>query len=345
MSRISLKGFSAKNISKLIMAITISRADYDELWKVCNPAPLVLSHSGYCEQVEVVPKQFGDGYIRSIRLGGINLTLFQYQLHDDLYLKDEVSETAWEIGFNLSGNRNGKCSGESFLEWGAYEDKGTWVTYANDPVLKVDIELVAPNHISQLITETLEELPIEIRQYLEDCDGKRFDEINVITPAMRSTVEKIFNCSFEGKTKQIYLESQCLELIALKLEQLKDPDRYNRKCFRSLNLDDIDRIHLAKTIITEKASHPPSLMELARQVGLNDFKLKAGFRQVFGTTVFAYLHQYRMEQARQLLTQQQMTVKEVAQAVGYASPSSFAEAFRKQFGVAPKSYLLSKRSV
>jgi AraC family transcriptional regulator, transcriptional activator of the genes for pyochelin and ferripyochelin receptors len=330
---------------KPIMAITISRADYDELWKICNPAPLVTSHSDYCEWVEIVPEQFGEGYIRSIQFGGINLTLSNYHLHHDLHLKDEVSESTWEIGFNLSGNRNGKSTGESFLEWGAYEGKGTWITYANDPVLKVDIDLDAPNKISRLIIDTLEELPVELRQYIEDRAQKRFDEGNVITSEMRSTLGKILHCSFQGRTRQLYLESQCLELIALKLEQLKNPDQYARKSSCSLNLDDIDRIHLAKKIIIENAIDPPSLVELARQVGLNDFKLKGGFRQVFGTTVFGCLHQYRMETSKQLLTERDMNVKEVAQAVGYANQSRFAEAFRKQFGMNPKRYLLSKKSV
>jgi AraC-like DNA-binding protein len=320
------------------MAITISRIDYDELWSVCNPNPLVSTDSGYCEQLEVVPEQFGEGYIRSLQFREITLNLSNYQLHDDLYIAEQVYGASWEFGFNLSGNRSGKRTGENFLEWGAYEDQGTWVTYANDPVLKVDIHLESPNDLFQLITETLEELPVEVRRCIEDCDGKRFDEINLITPEMRSTLEKIFQCPFQGKTRQIYLESQCLELIALKLEQLKDPGQYTRKSFRSLNLDDIDRIHLAKQIITENADHPPSLMELARQVGLNDFKLKAGFRQVFGMTVFGYVHQHRMETARHLLSQRRLNVKEVAQAVGYVSQSRFAAAFRKQFGVNPKSY-------
>jgi AraC-like DNA-binding protein len=326
------------------MAITISRADYDNLWTVCNPAPVVSSYPGYCERVEIVPERFGEGYVRSIQFRGISLTLFNYQLHHDLHIKDEVFGADWEFGFNLSGNRGNKRTGENFIEWGDYEDKGAWITYANDPVLKVDISLETPNTLFQLITETLEELPVEIRRCIEDCDRKRFDEINLITPAMRSTLEKILHCSFHGKTKQIYLEGQCLELIALKLEQLKAPNQHHRKpC--SLNLDDVDRIRLAKKIMTENADDPPSLMELARQVGLNDFKLKGGFRQVYGTTVFGYLYQYRMETAQRLLAEQRMNIKEVAQAVGYASQSRFAEAFRKRFGMNPKSYLLSKKSV
>lgn len=331
--------------SRLFMVASISRADYDELWKQCNPSPLVTDHSGYCERVESMPEQLGEGYIRFIQFHEMNLTLFDYQLYDDLYITDEIFGATWELGFNLSGNRSGKCTGENFLEWGHYEDEGTWVTYANDPVLKVDIHLETPHTLFRLISEILEELPIEIRQHVENYDTKQFDEINLITPAMRSVLEKIFNCSLHGKTRQIYLESQCLELIALKLEQLKDPDHYNRKSLRILNLDDVDRIHLARKIIIETANDPPSLLELARKVGLNDFKLKAGFRQVFGTTVFGYLHQYRMEKARHLLGEGHMNVKEVAQAVGYANQSRFASAFRKQFGVNPKSYLLNQKSV
>lgn len=82
-------------------------------------------------------------------------------------------------------------------------------------------------------------------------------------------------------------------------------------------------------------------MTLARQVGLNDFKLKLGFRQVFGTTVFGYLHEHRMEQAQLLLQERRMNVEEVARTVGYANRSSFA-AFRKKFGINPKYYTRSR---
>jgi AraC family transcriptional regulator, transcriptional activator of the genes for pyochelin and ferripyochelin receptors len=162
---------------------------------------------------------------------------------------------------------------------------------------------------------------------------------------MRSVLDQILNCPFTGNTRRIYLESKCLELIALKLEQFKQGDRYDRKPLCSLKPDDVDRIYLARDIITQNVHNPPSLMQLARQVGLNDFKLKLGFRQIFRTTVFGYLHRHRMERARQLLSDRRMNVKEVAQAVGYANQSRFAAAFRKQFGINPKAYLLSKKSV
>ncbi|NJK75120.1 MAG: helix-turn-helix transcriptional regulator [Microcoleus sp. SU_5_6] len=90
---------------------------------------------------------------------------------------------------------------------------------------------------------------------------------------------------------------------------------------------------------------PPSLLELAKKAGINDYKLKIGFREVFGTTVFGYLRNQRMEQARQLLLEQQMNVSEVAQTVGYASLSQFSTAFKHYFGITPKTYQKDSRSL
>ncbi|MCD8489485.1 MAG: AraC family transcriptional regulator [Desertifilum sp.] len=69
---------------------------------------------------------------------------------------------------------------------------------------------------------------------------------------------------------------------------------------------------------------------MARQVGLNDCTLKRGFRQVFGKTVFGYLHEYRLEYARQLLEERRLNVSEVAQKIGFVNRSYFAAAFRKK---------------
>jgi len=330
------------------MTLTISRADYDQLWQGCNLVPQFPPDSSFAEVQTVVPERLGQGYIQHMRWRGIYLMLFNYRFHEDVYVLEKARENTLlvgEIGFNLFGNRHGKCTGESFIEWGSCDEPDEWIsiTHANDPILKVDIHIESHATLNQLISDALEELPAEIRQYIENDNGNWQSEISVITPAMRSTVEQILHCPFQGNVKQIYLESKCLELIALKLDQLKDVDK-RTGLFCPLKPDDIDRIHLARQILTSNLESPPSLMELARQVSLNDYKLKVGFRQVFGTTVFGYLHQRRMEKAQQLLVEQRMNVKEIAQTVGYANQSRFAAAFRKQFGVNPKSYLLSRKS-
>jgi AraC-like DNA-binding protein len=73
-----------------------------------------------------------------------------------------------------------------------------------------------------------------------------------------------------------------------------------RKSLQALKPDYIDRIYRAREILLQNLHQPLSLTDLAQQVQLNDYSLKCGFRQVFGKTVFGYLHDYRMKQASQL---------------------------------------------
>jgi AraC-like DNA-binding protein len=80
---------------------------------------------------------------------------------------------------------------------------------------------------------------------------------------------------------------------------------------------------------------PPSIIELSRRVGLNDFKLKIGFKAIYGTTVYGLLRDERLEKARLLLEMNSMNVGEVAYSVGYSNPSHFANAFKKKFGINP----------
>ena len=80
---------------------------------------------------------------------------------------------------------------------------------------------------------------------------------------------------------------------------------------------------------------PPSLSELSRQIGLNSFKLKKHFKELFGVPVFKYLQNERLNRANELLRREDLTVQEVAWDVGYDSLSSFSNAFTKKFGYRP----------
>ncbi|MEM1370196.1 MAG: AraC family transcriptional regulator [Cyanobacteria bacterium P01_H01_bin.15] len=155
--------------------------------------------------------------------------------------------------------------------------------------------------------------------------------------AAHIVLSQLLNCPYQGAIKQLYLEGKVLELLALQVNQFTEED-HSTPHSRHLKPDDIDRIHHAKRILTSDLTEPPSIADLARQVSINDFKLKHGFRQVFGTTVFGYLRQHRMEHAQRLLRSQRMNVSQVSQAVGYSNPSQFSAAFKKMFGITPKLY-------
>lgn len=320
-----------------IVTITLFGKDYEQLWQTSAESN---------ETIKVCPQQLGSGYIRTIALRDIELSIFDYQVHEDLNVIYDVSlgESWLEFGFHLSGKRSGKHAGQNFVVWGTSQE--SWIeaneTSATERILKVDISLEPyRKQLKNFVTGNLNRFPTELQQLVEGDDLVCYSEIGTVTPAMRLALEQILSCPYQGMTKQLYLESKCLELIALKIEQLAETQLSSTNAIR-IKSDDIDRIHHARNIIVNNLNNPPSLSELAKQVELNECTLKRGFRQVFNTTVFGYLHQIRMEQAYQLLVAGHANVTEAAKTVGYASTTSFSAAFRKKFGINPRSYRRSR---
>lgn len=135
---------------------------------------------------------------------------------------------------------------------------------------------------------------------------------------MQLVLQQIMHCPYQGAMKRLYLESKVMELIALRLGQFLEASG-GQKRSPSLRADDVERIYRAKEILLQNLTDPPSLATLARRVALNEHKLKVGFRELFDTTVFGYLHTQRMERAKQLLEAGSMTIIAIAQTVGYAT--------------------------
>ena len=173
-------------------------------------------------------------------------------------------------------------------------------------------------------------------------DSNRFHKsLGKTTPAITQILQQIIHCPYQGMTQQLYLESKALELLGLQFAGLESNSAQSNQL--NLKADDLERVEYARDILIQRLDNPPSLIELSRLVELNDRKLKLGFHQLYNTTVFRHLRDYRMEQAQDLLYQSQMTVAQVANKVGYGNPEAFSTAFKRKFGVSPKAYQLGKR--
>ncbi|HWK55652.1 MAG TPA: AraC family transcriptional regulator [Hyphomicrobiales bacterium] len=102
------------------------------------------------------------------------------------------------------------------------------------------------------------------------------------------------------------------------------------------------RLYHVRDWLESECARPLTMEELTREFGLGVDTLQRQFRQVFGTTVFAYLHEHRMQRARQAL-EDGAPVSVAAYAVGYGSPANFATAFKRRFGVVPKRVRMGPR--
>ncbi|MEM9449665.1 MAG: AraC family transcriptional regulator [Cyanobacteria bacterium P01_E01_bin.6] len=162
------------------------------------------------------------------------------------------------------------------------------------------------------------------------------------TPVMRELLKQILHCPYQGLMQQLYLESKALELFAAQFALWTDAPPSAPAI--ALSAQDIEQLHHARDILVQHSQHPPSLKDLAHQVNLNDRKLNQGFRHLFGNTVFGYLQEYRLQQAKDLLHDPAFTIANVATKVGYKNPEAFSTAFRRKFSVSPKAYQLSRRA-
>jgi AraC-like DNA-binding protein len=156
-----------------------------------------------------------------------------------------------------------------------------------------------------------------------------------ISFAMHQCLQEIMNVKVSGGLKLLFLQSKCIELLTLQAQMYEDVERSSQTPSLIVKPGhDRDSIHFAKEYLLQHAAQPPSLSELARVAGINEFKLKQGFKALFNNTVFGYLTDYKLTQARDLLVAK-VPIKDVADRLGYSSVQHFNSAFRKKFGVPP----------
>lgn len=192
---------------------------------------------------------------------------------------------------------------------------------------------VAPDRLRELMGAPA--LPRMLETLLTATGAPALHEQPMV-PALSRLLDEILGAGSGGASRQILLEAKGLELLAVMTDELE----LAGQATAPLSAWDIERLERAGRLLRERMTSPPSLPELARAVGLNEFKLKAGFRLRFGASVFGYLRTERMERARRLLANRDLSVTEVAWRVGYENASKFAAAFRKHFGLPPSALRL-----
>lgn len=326
----------------------VSGIDCNQLWQIsrekAQPADPYDAH----DRIAICPSILGVGYKRDIELrNGIYLTFHRYRLKENWIVDCMASEEneCLEWMFTLSSGFRLPTGVEinqgQHLVAGLVSTEGFWEGLGQIPAIEIDIHL-EPEILLNLIGHQVDVLPRELQRMLGRDATIPFSPVRAIPPAMQIALQQMLDCPYQGVVKQMYLESKAVEVLTLWLDQVGSMDSWPQ-AGPKLPAAELDRIHQAKEILLQQLEQPPSLMALARQVGMNDCSLKRGFKQVYGTTVFGYLHHYRMEQARSLLIENRVSVTAIAHRVGYTNLSAFSAAFRKKYGVSPRAMQVSRR--
>ncbi len=158
-------------------------------------------------------------------------------------------------------------------------------------------------------------------------------EWGAMTPAIELAIQQVRHSNYTGDTEQVFLLSKSIELLVLSAEACTAASTRAEPFIRTKA--DKEKLIAARDLINERVTTPPNLSEITRIVGLNEYKLKRGFKETFHTTVFGYLTEQRMHLAHRYLTDTRKTAAEISADLGYATPQHFNNAFRKRFGVTP----------
>ncbi len=154
-----------------------------------------------------------------------------------------------------------------------------------------------------------------------------------IDSPIQQVIQQIIHCKYTGDHKQLFLLSKSMELLVRCAESYVAANTKKEPFIRSKS--DKEKIIAVRDLINERVTNPPNLSEIARCVGLNEYKLKRGFRETFNNTVFGYLTDQRLQLAHQYLRDTQKTAAEISFELGYATPQHFNNAFKKRFGITP----------
>jgi AraC family transcriptional regulator, transcriptional activator of the genes for pyochelin and ferripyochelin receptors len=152
--------------------------------------------------------------------------------------------------------------------------------------------------------------------------------------ALHQAIREVLNCRFQAPLKKLFLYSKALEILVLQAEAFEQAQLHPPRTVRTEY--DQERLLFARDYLLQHLQMPPTLPELARLAGLNEFKLKRGFKEQFGQTVFGYLADFRLQEARAQLIEGRKTASELAFELGYSSLQHFSAAFKKKFGVSPR---------
>jgi AraC-like DNA-binding protein len=271
------------------------------------------------------------------------LIRLQNDTDEVVHYKRQVNLGLIQFHFGLKGNA------KFIFNQGSYvldlNEEKTLLFYNPQKELPLDVEIASKSWVISILvsikkfhglfTADAEHIPFLSQ---ENKDKKYYNESD-ISPSMAIVLNQMFHYNLNPSIKNLYYKGKGYELLSLFFNRNEDPNA--EQCPFLIDEENVMKIKRAKEIIIQNMAEPPGLEELAEQVGLSLKKLKMGFKQIYGDTVYGFLFDYKMEYARQLLDSGSYNVNEVGLKIGYSTGSHFIAAFKKKFATTPKKYLMN----
>lgn len=199
----------------------------------------------------------------------------------------------------------------------------------NSKVISVLIPIV---EFHKLFSSSSSDIPFFENKSLNQ---KHYSE-NLISNSILIVLNQIIKNDMDNSTRSLLYKAKIYELFSLIFKKTKEIDL--DQCPFLKNDENLKKIAKAKDVILKDIKNPPSLIELSKTIDLSLKNLKKGFKEIYGKPVYKYLFDFKMERAKQLLSNGNLNVNEVSYDLGYSSSSHFIAAFKKKYGITPRTY-------
>lgn len=308
-----------------------------------SPPPFA---AGFClpegqEQHAALQLGGSPGTVRLVTTGGLVLTETRLAAAPPAAPWQHLNERpVVELNFMLAGHLRQSQGG--LLRQQLYEPGyHNWVHHPQSleqnellgtgPVRLVTVQVPVARMLS-LLTDYVPELPAVAEQLAQGRPLVQHAPAPGLPPRLRALLDTLWDSPVPLGLKRLHYEAVALELVAQQAALLLPAAP---AAGPPLGAPERDKLHHARALLLRHLAEPPTLAELARQCQLNEFSLKRGFRQLFGSSVGQFVQAQRLEAARHLLLGGGRTVAEIAYELGYAHPQHFHRAFKKHFGHPP----------
>ncbi len=294
---------------------------------------------GLVEQSQNHVLPYGHADISLWDFDGIHIRHSITHYNDYYTFEKENSGEVVTLGFNLRGNSIISQCGQVFkvdsLQHNIIYTNGHPNTFRNGTL---ESETLTIEFCPETFLHIIENSNDCLKRFAEKINGPLPVVIShrslTIVPALYRALKDMLLCRYSGKLRKMFLLSKSIEILVIQAEAFSQAEQSPQSILKSQR--DRDRMIGARDYLLQHFDNPPNLSELAGIVSTNEYKLKKGFKEIFGTTVFGYLSDYRLDRAYEELSGGK-TVSETAYAMGYSSPQHFSSAFKKKFGIPPKS--------
>ena len=199
----------------------------------------------------------------------------------------------------------------------------------NSKVISILIPIV---EFHKLFSSSSSDIPFFENKSLNQ---KHYSE-NLISNSILIVLNQIIKNDMDNSTRSLLYRAKIYELFSLIFKKTKEIDL--DQCPFLKNDENLKKIAKAKDVILKDIKNPPSLIELSKTIDLSLKNLKKGFKEIYGKPVYKYLFDFKMERAKQLLSNGNLNVNEVSYDLGYSSSSHFIAAFKKKYGITPRTY-------